>query len=174
MTAVRAAVCAGAFAATLAALTAATNSGGANDSRPARTAAVAAVTVSGPAEDTLHDATPIFRVAASGVAGAGCDVELTLEIAGTFDFAGPLIHEESRCGDTATIVLSRALPERRTVYWRARVASASGERAVSAVTGPRSTAAWLTLRAPNSPNGSTVQTRRPTFVWHSARAAVQK
>lgn len=129
------------------------------------------VLVTGPVEDTLLDATPRFRVVASGVTGAGCDLQLTLEFAGTVDFATPLLQEERRCGDTATIVLSRALPERRTVYWRARVASAAGESAVSAVTGPRRTAVWLTLLAPNAPNGSTLGVRRPQFVWRGAPVA---
>ena len=153
----------------LAALTAAAAS--APRSVAHRAAPAPTVLVTGPAGDTLVDATPTFRITASGVAGVGCDVQLILEFAAALDFSAPLLHEERRCGDTATIVLSRALPERRTVYWRARVAAASGESAVSAASGPRTSAAWLTLHAPDAPNGSTLRTRRPTFVWRSARVA---
>jgi hypothetical protein len=66
------------------------------------------------------------------------------------------------------VTLERPLPERVNVYWRGRARTASGAEVLSVVVGPRLTPTWLVLLSPNSATGSTVTSRRPTFVWHSA------
>jgi hypothetical protein len=68
-------------------------------------------------------------------------------------------------------MLDRPLPERTTFYWRASARGPAGQETFSDVTGPITTIRWLTLVTPNSPNGSTIDTRRPRFIWSSIQVA---
>ncbi|HET7457909.1 MAG TPA: hypothetical protein VFJ74_09655 [Gemmatimonadaceae bacterium] len=130
--------------------------------------AAGVVTVVGPADEPLRDAAPTFVVSTSGFAPDDPVVAVTLELSTRVDFAPPLLATASAGGAGATLRLDRPLPERATVYWRARARTASGAETLSDVVGPRTTPAWLVLLSPNSAGGSSVATRRPTFVWHSA------
>ena len=129
----------------------------------------AAVEVRAPAGDTLVSATPELTVVATGFAEAGCDVQLTLQIATTADFSA-LAYQRTACGDSALFVPDRPLPSGAAVYWRALAHSPTAD-ATSPVTGPRTAATWLRLISPNLPTGTTVEGRRPTFVWHAAPIA---
>ena len=130
----------------------------------------AAVEVRAPAGDTLVSATPELTVVATGFAEAGCDVQLTLQIATTADFSA-LAYQRTACGDSALFVPDRPLPSGAAVYWRALAHSPTAD-ATSPVTGPRTAATWLRLISPNLPTGTTVEGRRPTFVWHAVIAVV--
>ena len=128
---------------------------------------VPSVEVRGPVEDPLRSATPSFTVLAHDFPEGECAIEISLQIATTPDFAMPLV-ERATCGDSATFTLDRPLPEGIAVYWRGRARVRDQLDVRSEVTGPRTTARWLTLLFPNLPNGTTLNTRRPTFAWRSA------
>jgi hypothetical protein len=127
-----------------------------------------AVTIAGPSGDPLRDATPAFTIAATGFSAEELPLQLTLQVSATADFSGTLFADTSVTGTSATIVVPRLLPQRASVWWRARVRTAQGALLLSESVGPRQTSAWLTLTVPNGRNGSTVDTRRPTFIWSSA------
>jgi hypothetical protein len=136
----------------------------------ARARAVAPnVEVRGPAGDTLVSATPEFTVVAREFAETGCDVQLRLLIASTVDFVDP-VYDATACGDSAVFVPSRPLPSSTRLFWRATATSGTVS-ASSSVVGPRTSAEWLRLVSPNLPNGTTVETLRPLFVWRAAPIA---
>lgn len=134
-------------------------------------AAQRSTTVIAPLDNPLRDGIPAFTIVASGFLPADLPLRFTLQVAGNASFAsGVLVDTTVSAGGTSvTIAPRRVLPERSLVYWRGVVTTAAGQQVNSAVTGPRTTAPWLTLVAPNNPNGSTVTSRRPTFTWSSAR-----
>ena len=137
---------------------------------PGRAAAQAVeprVEVIGPEEEPIRSATPAFTVVAHGFPETECGVEISLQIATSPDFAFPLA-ERATCGDSVTFVLDRPLPEGVPIYWRGRARMVQGLDLRSPVTGPRTTARWLSLVFPNLPNGTTISSRRPTFIWRSA------
>lgn len=134
-------------------------------------AAQRSVTVVGPTENPLRDGIPAFTIVATGFTGSDLPLRFTLQVATNASFASGLLADTTvaAAGTSRTIAPRRLLPDRSTVYWRGVVTTASGQQVNSAVTGPRLTAAWLTLIAPNNPNGSVVSSSRPPFTWSSAR-----
>lgn len=122
-----------------------------------------------PGVDTLTDLTPAFTIRTEGFSPDELPLAVSLQIAPSANFTSPLIIDTTivDAGDVVRIELQRPLPERTRVYFRARVRTALGGEVVSGVSGPRFIPAWLTLVSPNEPNGTTVTTRRPTFVWSS-------
>jgi hypothetical protein len=127
--------------------------------------------VTGPPGNPLHEGTPGFVITTSGFAPSEIPLRITLQIATQADFGGPLLADTTVSGVTSsstTIVVPHLLPERISIWWRARVVTAAGQLVLSNVDGPRTTATWLTLISPNNRNGSTVDTKRPTFLWSSA------
>jgi hypothetical protein len=126
------------------------------------------VTVTGPAGDPLRDATPGFTIITGGFTPEELPLLLTLQVSTTPDFTGILFADTTVTGNSASIVVPRLLPQRTSVWWRARVRTALGTLLLSESTGPRQTPAWLTLVTPNGRNGTTVDSRRPTFIWSSA------
>ena len=127
------------------------------------------VTVEGPPGNPIREGTPGFTITATGFAAAELPLRLTLQIATQADFSGPLLVDTTVSGVTsALIVVRRLLPERVRIWWRGRVLTAQGRPVLSNADGPRTTATWLTLLSPNNRNGSTVDTKRPTFLWSSA------
>ena len=160
---------AAAACATIAAVSPATprwNAAGLGNARAPHAAPV--VTVTGPTENPLAAAAPAFTVTTSGFASADPVVAVTLELSTRTDFAPPLLASAGTTAASATLTLDRPLPEHENIFWRARARTASGAEVLSDVTGPRLTPMWLVLLSPNSATGSTVASRRPTFVWHSA------
>ena len=128
------------------------------------------VEVRGPEGDTLVSATPAFTVVAREFAETGCDLQVRILVSTTVDFADP-VYDASACGDSVEFVPSRPLPSSTRLFWRA-TATSGGAAASSSVVGPRTSAAWLQLVSPNLPNGTTVETRRPLFVWRAAPIAL--
>ena len=127
------------------------------------------VVIMGPPGNPIRQGTPAFTIATTGFSPAELPLRLTLQLATQADFRGPLLADTTVTGVTsATIVVPRLLPERINLWWRARVLTAGGQLVLSNVDGPRTSATWLTLVAPNGRNGATVDTRRPTFLWSSA------
>jgi hypothetical protein len=126
------------------------------------------VTLTGPAGDPLRESTPGFTITTSGFVQEELPLQLTLQVSTTPDFSGILFSDTTVAGSSASIVVPRLLPQRISVWWRVRVRTALGTLVVSDAVGPRQTPAWLTLVTPNGRNGSTVDTRRPTFIWSSA------
>jgi hypothetical protein len=136
--------------------------------RAARARTAGVITVTGPIGDPLADATPSFAIRTAGFLPAEQPLSLTLQVSARPDFSPPLLVDTTVAGDSATIVPRRALPDRIIVYWRARAVTATAESLFTDIGGPRTSATWLTLLSPNAPNGTTVDTRRPVFVWRSA------
>ncbi|MBI2407107.1 MAG: hypothetical protein HYV19_02230 [Gemmatimonadetes bacterium] len=133
-------------------------------------AAQRAVTVVGPTDNPLRDGIPAFTINALGFA----DADLPLRQVGTIpSFAGGLLTDTTVAGTGTSLTIAPAhlLPEKSTVYWRGVVTTRAGLQVNSSVAGPVLTAPWLTLTAPNNPNGSVVYTNRPLFTWRSARVA---
>ena len=126
------------------------------------------VTVSGPAGNPLRQATPGFTITTSGFTADELPLLLTLQVSTSADFTGALFADTTVTATSASIVVPRLMEQRVNVWWRARVRTALGTLLLSESVGPRQTPAWLTLVTPNGQNGSTVDTRRPTFTWSSA------
>lgn len=122
-----------------------------------------------PGVDTLNDVTPAFTIRTEGFAPGELPLAVWLQISTSPDFSTPLVVDTSifDASDSVRIELQRPLPERSRLYFRARVRTAQGGEVLSGVSGPRFTPPWLTLVSPNEPNGTTVTTQRPTFVWSS-------
>jgi hypothetical protein len=130
------------------------------------------VTVTGPIDNPLRDGIPAFSIVASGFVPGDFPLRFTLQVATNTSFASGIVTDTTVSAVTtasATIAPRRLFPEKSNVYWRGVVTTSSGLQVNSAITGPRSTAPWLTLVAPNNPNGSTVNSPRPSFTWSSAR-----
>lgn len=136
-------------------------------------AAQRSVTVSAPTDNPLRDGIPAFTIVGAGFVAADFPLRFTLQIATSPSFAAGILTDTTVFGTTNGASLKIApqhlLPEKSSVYWRGVITTASGLQVNSAVTGPRLTATWLTLVAPNNPNGSVVYTFRPTFTWSTAR-----
>ena len=126
------------------------------------------VTVTGPSGDPLREASPAFTIVTGGFTAAELPLQLTLQLSPNPAYTGTLFADTTASGTSATIVIPRLLPEGVNVWWRARVRTAQGTLLLSESVGPRQSPAWLTLVAPNGRNGSTVETRRPTFAWSAA------
>ena len=136
---------------------------------PLSAQATLSATIIGPPGNPIREGTPGFTITASGFQASDLPLQITLQIATQADFGGTLLADTTVSGvTTATIVVPRLLPERVTIWWRARVRTAHGALAITNAEGPRTTSAWLTLITPNNLNGSTVDTRHPMFLWSSA------
>ena len=136
----------------------------------ARSARVGVVTLVAPTGDSLRTATPTFTISTSGFAADEQPLAIRIMISTRPDFA-TLFYDTAIVGDNGTITLSRPLPERTTFYWRASARGPALQETFSDVTGPITTIPWLTLVTPNSPNGTTLDTRRPRFTWSSIDVA---
>ncbi|HEY7567214.1 MAG TPA: hypothetical protein VH762_06560 [Gemmatimonadaceae bacterium] len=128
------------------------------------------VSVSGPAEDTLLSATPAFSVIADSATPNERPLVVMIELSGRSDF-GQLTYFDRAIADTARFVPLRPLPHAIPIYWRGRATTNGGVTATSPVTGPRTSAPWVRLVAPNPLGGVTLLTRRPTFLWRAAQIA---
>lgn len=125
--------------------------------------------VTGPTGNPLAEAVPAFSLVTSGFVASDLPLTLRLQVSFTADFSGALFADTTVSASFATIVIPRLLPERRNIWWRAVATTAVGLPVTSDIFGPRQTPTWLTLISPNSPNGTTVGTRRPVFTWASPR-----
>ena len=133
--------------------------------------ATGTVGVSGPGGNPLRMGTPSFVVTTSAFGLLDLPLRVTLQVATHADFTGPLLADTTLAGvgnTQTTIVVPRLLPQSTTIWWRARVLTATGRLVLSDADGPRTTATWLTLLSPNNRNGATVDTKFPIFSWSSA------
>ncbi len=142
----------------------------ASAARFAASHALPRVTVFGPAEDTLLSATPAFSVRADSVAPNERPVVVTIEVSPRADF-GQLTYLDRAVAESARFVPLRPLPHTVPIFWRGRATTALGVTVNSAATGPRVSAPWVRLVAPNPLGGVSLLTRRPTFIWRSAQIA---
>lgn len=127
-------------------------------------------TLEGPTGTTLPSLTPTFTLRVAGME-ASRPLAVTLLIATSPDLAsGVLLDSTFVTADTIIgIQVTRLLPGAAQVFWQARVQGSNGVSVQSALTGPRTVPAWLELITPNSTTGDILDTRRPRFVWRSAR-----
>ncbi len=123
-----------------------------------------------PGSDTIRSVTPTFTVRTVGFTDAERPLTLRLQLARDTSFTA-LEVDTAVIGDSATITLTRPLPEGIQLFWRAIARTSTGDSAVSIVTGPRPVTLWVSLVTLNSPTGATVETSRPAFVWKSAQVS---
>ena len=138
--------------------------------RPALAQPGAIVAVVRPAADSaIVSATPRFTAVARGLGVAATRVTLELQVATSAGFEpASIVFDDTLPGDSADFVPTRPLHGNTSVWWRA-LARVDGEvTATSAPVGPRRTPVWLTLVAPDAPNGIVLDDRRPRFTWTSA------
>jgi hypothetical protein len=128
------------------------------------------VTVSGPAEDTLLSATPTFSVIADSALPNERPLVVMIELSTRSDF-GQLTYFDRAIADSARFIPLRPLPHAVNVYWRGRATTNNGLTVTSPVIGPKVSAPWVRLIAPNPLGGVTLLTRRPTFLWRAAQIA---
>jgi hypothetical protein len=121
--------------------------------------------VIGPVGSTITDGTPRFTISTSGFTSAQQPVQLRLQVSLASDFSAPLFADTTVTGTNAQVVIPRLLPPQVTVWWRVVARPSQGGTVSSPIDGPHRTSAWVTLLAPNLPNGTTVTTTKPTFVW---------
>ena len=119
-----------------------------------------------PGGDTLASVTPTFIVRAVGVAPEDRPIQLHLQVALTPGFASPLVVDTTVVGDSASVTVQHPLPAGVKVYVRAIARSLTSEAVMSPAI-ERVVPEWLTLVSPNEPNGVTLETPRPRFVWRS-------
>ena len=116
-------------------------------------------------------AAPEMVVTTQGFTDAEGPLVLRVEIATSQSFVSPLFREEQP-GPFATFKVQRLLPPNTTLFVRLTVFDRIGAPRVQQVYGPVSTGAWLTLVSPEGLNNITVDSKRPTFNWSSARVSV--
>lgn len=126
------------------------------------------LTVVAPVGDTLRSVLPQFTVRATEIDAADRPLTLTLQLSDRPDFVGPPVLERTGAGDSLRVAPDRPLPSGVALYWRARGRTARGVDVVSDITGPRVTSAWARLVEPNSSRGTTLDSRRPKFIWSPA------
>ena len=116
--------------------------------------------------DTLVSVTPTFIVRAVGVVPEERPITLGLQVALTPGFNSPLLLDTTLVGDTVAVRVPHPLPAGSRIFVRATARAVTGESAISAPI-DRIVPPWLTLISPNDPNGVTLETPRPRFVWSS-------
>ncbi len=117
--------------------------------------------------DTLVSVTPTFIIRAIEPRPEDRPILLRLQVASTPGFNEPLLVDTALFGDTVKVTLVRPLPAGARIYIRAAARGVGGEVFLSP-TLSRVVPSWLTLLSPNDPNGVTLETPRPRFVWRSA------
>jgi hypothetical protein len=120
--------------------------------------------VTGPAGNPIRDGTPAFTITTSGFLPTELPLQIELQVATAGDFSS-LFADTTVVGTSAAIVIPRLLPQKISIWWRAKIRTAQGVNVITNAIGPRQTSAWLTLISPNGLNGSTVDTILPTFLW---------
>lgn len=129
--------------------------------------AAQSIVLAGPSETLLKTVTPKLQLSVSGL-GPARPFQVTLQVSTTPDFVGIVLDSTFTTPDSViTIQVTRPLPSETVVYLRARVRALAGPAYESAVLGPRTVPAWITLISPNSPTGNSFDTRRPQFRWSS-------
>jgi hypothetical protein len=124
-------------------------------------------------DETIVAATPRYTVVARGLGVPDSSITLELQVSRTAGFESAfIVYADTARGDSVDFVPPRPLPSGAQLWWRAIARIDGAVTATSPVTGPRRAAVWLTLVAPDAPNGVILDTRRPRFVWTSAPVTV--
>ena len=128
------------------------------------------VTLIAPPGVELPSITPTFTARLSGFGGAR-SFRYNLQSSTLPDFLGDIVLDTAFVStDTAvSIQISRPLPSDANLFFRLRVTAENGPTFESALIGTLRVPTWLVLLRPNSPIGNQFDTRRPEFVWKSAR-----
>ena len=121
-----------------------------------------------PGGDTLVSVTPTFIIRAVGIEPENRPITLRLQVSLTPGFNLPLALDTSIIADTIPVTVRRALPAGSRIHVRAIARAVSGESVTSGVI-QRVVPQWLTLVYPDDPNGVTLDTPLPRFVWRSAQ-----
>ena len=114
--------------------------------------------------DTLPAINPTIVIRGVDIASTDAPLTLGLQIATTPGFTNPLLVDTTVMGDSVEIALPRPLPSRARLHFRATARTTPGALLISP-TETRVVPPWLVLVSPNEPNGSTLETPRPTFTW---------
>jgi hypothetical protein len=125
------------------------------------------VTLTVPGGAALFSVTPEVAIETFAVMPADRPLAISLQVASTPDFTPPLLLDSAILAENAIVRFPRPLPSGAPVYMRALARTAAGDTA-RAETGPHEVPQWVTLLAPNSPTGTTLQSRRPEFTWSGA------
>jgi hypothetical protein len=131
--------------------------------------AAPSVSLEGPTASRLPSLTPAFTGRALDM-GAERPLRYTLQAAIGPDFQTLVLDSTFTSDETVVpIQVTRPLLSEAVLFFRLRVRAGNGPFVDSPTFGPRTVPTWLTLISPNSSTGDQVSTRRPTFVWRSAR-----
>lgn len=125
------------------------------------------VEVIGPLGDPIREATPRFSLRLTRLELTELPVTLRLQVSTRADFSTNFADTTVVVTATSSVTIPRLLPEGIQIWWRVLGRTSRGAAMNSEITGPRTTPRWLSLIYPSNPNGSTVDSRRPTFLWSS-------
>ncbi|MES2522008.1 MAG: hypothetical protein V4617_04835 [Gemmatimonadota bacterium] len=136
-----------------------------------RAGAAQSAVLEGPATAVLPSITPLFTARAVDF-GASRPLRFTLQGSASTDFQTLVLDTTVVSDETVVpIQVTRPLPSDAVLFFRLRVRTGTGTGPFvdSPPLGPRTVPTWLTLVSPNSVGGDQLDTRRPRFVWRSAR-----
>lgn len=136
------------------------------------TGAAQTATLEAPPGPVLSSITPAFTARVSGV-GAGRPIRYILQASPSPDLVVGLVLDTSFVSSDTVVPIQvvRPLPSEAQLYFKLRVVGVGVPTADALIVGPLRVPAWLVLVRPNSPTGDQLDTRRPEFVWRSARVS---
>jgi hypothetical protein len=121
--------------------------------------------------DTLYDITPTVLVQAVGIVPDDRPIVLALQAAVSPGFTSPLVLDTSVTGDTVAFALTKPLPGGTTLFFRGSARPRIGG-VLTSPTQRRSIPAWVRLVSPDDPNGTTLATVRPRFIWRGVQVSL--
>ena len=129
------------------------------------------VVLDGPAGSVLTTATPRINARLLNIAVTQRPIRFTLYVTRNSTGDSPFIDTVGvdSPDSIASLLVTKLLPSEATVYWKVRATLPDGRIFESEIAGPKQSPRWLTLIKPNSPQGDPFTTRRPKFVWSSAK-----
>jgi hypothetical protein len=121
-----------------------------------------------PPPDVPLPAAPAIVVRTFNFPDSSSRRQIRLRLALDLSF-GLVLYDSTKGGDAPTFTMLKLLPENRDIYAQAIVQDLNGNAIITLTqlighTGPR-----LELLDPNRLGGASLQTRRPTFRWRSAK-----
>ncbi|MDQ6612444.1 MAG: hypothetical protein M3Y64_08420 [Gemmatimonadota bacterium] len=129
------------------------------------------VVIVSPRESLLQTATPTVTIRALGISSLQRPLRFTLYVTRNSTGDSPYTDTVTVSANdtTASILVSKLLPNNGIVYLKARVTQPGGTVTESEILGPYQAPRWLKLLFPNPISGDGVTTRRPKFIWQSAK-----
>ncbi len=121
-----------------------------------------------PVGAVLPSITPAFTARAIGF-GIARPLRYVLSAVGSTEPGSPVLYDTTVVSNDTIVPIqvTRPLPSEATLYFKLRILSTGTLASETALIGPRIVPAWLVLVRPN--DGGQLDTRRPLFVWQSAR-----